>query len=72
MRRRGYREDMEHETDVGVRQLHTEADDEPPLTRREADVAGITTTPEMVYGESDEDPNREDQQDVHRGSEAED
>jgi hypothetical protein len=59
---------MEHETDVGVRQLHTEADDEPPLTRREADVAGITPTPEVVYGDTDEDPNRDDQADVHHGA----
>jgi hypothetical protein len=59
---------MERETDVGVRQLHTIADDEEPLTRREADVAGITPTPEVVYGDTDEDPNREDQHDAHHGS----
>jgi hypothetical protein len=68
MRRGGYAGRMKHESDKGVRQLHTVADDEEPLTRREADVAGITTTPEMVYGESDEDPNREDQQDAHHGA----
>jgi hypothetical protein len=48
------------------RPLHTEADNEPPLSRREADVAGISPTPEVVYGESDEDLNREDQQEAHR------
>ena len=50
------------------RQLRTQADDEGPLSRREADVAGITTTPEVVYGESDEDQNRDDQRDAHHGS----
>ena len=47
------------------RQLRTRADDEAPLSRREADVAGITTTPDVVYGESDEDQNRDDQRDAH-------
>jgi hypothetical protein len=50
------------------RQLRTQADDEPPLSRREADVAGISPTPDVVYGESDEDQNRDDQRDAHRGS----
>jgi hypothetical protein len=48
------------------RQLRTQADDEPPLSRAEADAAGISTTPEVVYGESDEDPNRDDQRDANR------
>jgi hypothetical protein len=48
------------------RQLRTQADDEPPLSRAEADAAGISTTPEVVYGESDEDPNRDDQRDVNQ------
>ena len=48
------------------RQLRTQADDEPPLSRAEADAAGITTTPEVVYGDSDEDPNRDDQLDANR------
>ena len=48
------------------RQLRTQADDEGPLSRREADVAGISRTPEVVYGESDEDQNRDDQADAHR------
>jgi hypothetical protein len=52
------------------RQLRTQADDEPALSRAEADVAGISLTPHVVYGESDEDQNREDQRDAHRGSSA--
>lgn len=48
------------------RQLRTQADDEPALSRKEADVAGISLTPEVVYGESDEDQNREDQADMNR------
>ena len=52
------------------RQLRTQADDEAPLSRAEADVAGISPPPEVVYGDSDEDPNRDDQRDVNRaGSE---
>ncbi len=50
------------------RQLRTQADDEPTLSRAEADVAGISPTPTVVYGESDEDPNRDDQRDAHRSS----
>ena len=50
------------------RELRTQADDEPPLSRREADVAGISATPQVVYGESDEDQNRDDQRDAHHGS----
>jgi hypothetical protein len=42
------------------RQLRTQADNQEPLSRREADVAGISQTPEVVYGESDEDPNPDD------------
>ena len=48
------------------RQLRTRGDDQPALSRREADVAGMSPTPQVVYGESDEDQNREDQQDAHR------
>ncbi len=48
------------------RQLRTQADDDAPLTRREADAAGISPTPEVVYADSDEDPNRDDQRDVNR------
>jgi hypothetical protein len=45
--------------------LHTQADDEPPLSRREADVAGISPTPQVVYADTDEDPNRDDVRDAH-------
>ena len=48
------------------RQLRTQADGEAPLSRAEADVAGISTTPEVVYGDTDEDPNRDDQRDANR------
>jgi hypothetical protein len=48
------------------RQLRTQADDEEPLSRAEADAAGISLTPGVVYGDSDEDPNRDDQRDVNR------
>ena len=48
------------------RQLRTQADDEEPLSRAEADVAGITTTPEVVYADTDEDQNRDDQRDTHQ------
>ncbi len=48
------------------RQLRTQGDDEPALSRAEADVAGISQTPSVVYGESDEDQNREDQADMNR------
>ncbi len=51
------------------RQLRTQADNAPTLSRREAEAAGLTVTPDVVYGESDEDPNREDQVDAHRGAE---
>jgi hypothetical protein len=49
------------------RQLRTQADNEEPLTRAEADVAGITTTPEMVYGDDSTNPNEDDQRDAHGG-----
>ena len=48
------------------RQLRTQADNEPALSRAEADVAGISTTPQVVYGETDEDQNRDDQADMNR------
>ncbi len=60
------REVTDHPDSGMPRQLRTQADNEAPLSRREADVAGVSTTPEVVYGETDEDENREDQQDAHR------
>ena len=59
--------EVDDHPDSGMpRQLRTQADDEPPLSRREAEAAGLTTTPEVVYGESDEDQNRDDQIDANR------
>ncbi len=49
-------------------ELRTQADADAPLSRREADVAGISQTPAVVYGESDEDQNRDDQRAAHHGS----
>jgi hypothetical protein len=41
-------------------------EDEPPLTRAEADVAGIGPTPETVYGDDSYEPNAEDHRDAER------
>ena len=58
--------EVDDHPDSGMpRQLRTQADNEPPLSRREADVAGISPTPEVVYGETDEDENRDDERDAH-------
>jgi hypothetical protein len=62
------REVTDHPDSGMPRQLRTQADDDRPLSRSEADVAGISTTPQVVYGDTDEDQNREDQQDAHRGA----
>jgi hypothetical protein len=43
------------------RELRTQADDEAPLSRAEADVAGLTAP---VYGDTDMDPNADDQRDA--------
>jgi len=48
------------------RQLRTQADDEPALSRAEADVSGSSTTPSVVYADTDEDQNRDDRLDAHR------
>jgi hypothetical protein len=48
------------------RPLHSLADKERPLSRREADVAGISQTPETVYGDDSTEPNSDDQRDAHR------
>jgi len=46
-------------------ELHTQADDEPALSRPEAEVAGIV--PGMVmYGDSSLDPNADDKRDSER------
>lgn len=49
------------------RQLRTQADGERPLTRKGADVAGISPTPEVVYGGDSFEPNEEDRRDAHKG-----
>lgn len=61
--------EVDDRPDSGMpRQLRTQADNERVLSRREAEAAGLTVTPDVVYGESDEDPNRDDQIDEHRGA----
>jgi len=61
--------EVDDHPDSGMpRQLRTQADNERVLSKREAQAAGMTVTPDVVYGESDEDPNRDDQADAHRGS----
>jgi len=61
--------EVDDHPDSGMpRQLRTQADDEPPLSRAEADAAGISLTPEVVYADSDEDENRDDQRDANRAA----
>lgn len=57
------RETDDHPDSGMPRQLRTQADNEPALSRAEADVAGITPTPQTVYGEDDYAPNAQDQKD---------
>jgi hypothetical protein len=57
--------DSRRDDDENPRPLHTQADKEPPLTREEADVLGISPTPEVVYADTDEDQNRDDERDAH-------
>lgn len=58
--------DRDNRSDDDPRPLHTEADNERPLTRREADVAGIGPTPETEYGDSSYEPNADDHRDAER------
>ncbi len=45
-------------------ELHTQADDDPALSRREAEVAGIV--PGMiVYGDDSVNPNADDRRDLN-------
>jgi hypothetical protein len=61
-------EEVDDHADSGMpRQLRTQADRDEPLTRREADVAGISPTPEVVYGDDSIQPNEDDERDYHRG-----
>jgi hypothetical protein len=50
------------------RELRTQADKEEPLSRPDADAAGISLTPEVVYGEADEHEIDEDERDAHRAA----
>ena len=56
------------------RELHTEADDIPPLSKREAEAMGRQTatytrgekiTDQVVYGDVDDSVENEDQTDAH-------
>ena len=61
-------DEVDDHPDSGMpRQLRTQADKDEPLTRREADVAGISMTPEVVYGDDSFQPNEDDERDAHRG-----
>jgi hypothetical protein len=61
-------EEVDDHPDSGMpRQLRTQADSEEPLSPEEARVAGITPDTRGIYGESSEEPNEEDQRDVHGG-----
>ncbi len=46
-------------------------EDEPTLSRAEADVAGISLTPETVYGDNSYEPNADDHRDAERADEDE-
>jgi hypothetical protein len=63
--------EVDDHPDSGLpRQLRTQADNERALSREEADVAGISTTPEVVYGEDDthvSDDDRRDQRHAEPG-----
>ena len=41
------------------RQLRTEADGIDPLSRAEADIAGVSRTPQMIYGEASGQPDEQ-------------
>jgi len=61
------RETDDHPDSGMPRQLRTQADNEAALSRHEAEVAGLTDTPETVYGEDSAFPNAEDTKDEHAG-----
>jgi hypothetical protein len=48
-------------------ELHTVADDEAPVTEREAEVAGMVKG-QIVYGDSSVEPNADDHADAERAS----
>jgi hypothetical protein len=41
------------------RQLRTQADGNDPLSRAEADIAGVSPTPQMIYGEASGEPDEQ-------------
>ncbi|GAC1491328.1 MAG: hypothetical protein NVS1B2_02590 [Vulcanimicrobiaceae bacterium] len=62
--RRGHNASMSQARSDDPEELHTQADDVPALSRREAEVAGIV--PGMiVYGDSSLDPNADDRRDAN-------
>ena len=48
-------------------QLRTQADNDLPLTAAEARVAGLSAA-EIVYGDTDMNPNADDQRDANAGN----
>jgi hypothetical protein len=46
-------------------ELHTQADDDPPLSEREAEVAGMVKGL-IVYGDASVEPNADDHADAER------
>jgi hypothetical protein len=61
------REVNDHPDSGMPRQLRTQADNDPPLSAEEATVAGIRNA-QIVYGDTDENPNADDQRDAHAGN----
>ena len=45
------------------RELHTQNDGAEPLTRAEADIAGVSSTAKSIYGEDSLDPNAAERKD---------
>jgi hypothetical protein len=59
--------EVDDHADSGMpRQLRTQADDDRVLTAEEARVGGISSA-QIVYGDTDENPNADDQRDAHAG-----
>jgi hypothetical protein len=53
-------DETDDHADSGMpRQLRTQADNDRALTRAEADIAGISTTPKMIYGEASGEPDEQ-------------
>jgi len=61
------REVTDHPDSGMPRQLRTQADNDAPLSAEEARIGGIRSA-EIVYGDTDENPNADDQRDVHAGN----